>query len=615
VIPFGSQRSLGQDLATHLLNEHDNGYMEVAQVRGAIAHDLHGAFAEWEAQAHGLTKCRNYLYSLSVNPDPRQGPLTREQYFEYIDRAEERLGLAGQPRAVVFHIKHGREHCHVVWSRVDVLEGKAVQMAFDHQKLMMVTREFARDHGIELPEGYFRNKDDPRKNRQQSLYEQHQQNATGLTKEERMAVITQAWRSSDSAKAFVRAFEQNGYILATGKRPYVVVDIYGEVNALPKLIDDRQVRTKDVRARLEREFPPESLPSVEEAKALAAQHRKAIEDFNKAQANSDQLDKLKASQAKRREKLEQQVAVLKAQQSDERQAGLAEQKQQRLVLKSAYRAEMRQRRIVRNRNKPRGLAAFLGRITGVELITRKVYKYRDRKRFEAFLEAKQQLKDRQAQEGRELQRRQEMQALDLQRKVRALAQIEQRELKSLETALRREQRMMQRARYEHMPALNLTLTPRGRRAVPHKAMQRYTSELVRELRQEAQARFKAEQKEIKLSEDFAEAAGTGESGSQIAGGSGKVPETTKEGRVRRSRRRKQINLSKDFEKAAKREHASGDSGRATSDGPKLASERKVRRSRRRRDRDLDRGRWPICCRPASPATAVVDIARLHVEAI
>ncbi|MGP0095185.1 MAG: relaxase/mobilization nuclease domain-containing protein [Xanthobacteraceae bacterium] len=135
--------------------------MEVAQVRGSVARDLHGAFAEWEAQAHTLTRCTNYLYSLSINPDQRQGRLTREQYLEYIDRTEQRLGLSGQPRAVVFHVKKDRqgtprEHCHVVWSRIDVERGKARHVAFDHEKLMIVTREFARDHGLKLPDGYGR---------------------------------------------------------------------------------------------------------------------------------------------------------------------------------------------------------------------------------------------------------------------------------------------------------------------------------------------------------------------------------------------------------------------------------------------------------------------------
>ena len=92
MIPFGSQRALGQDLATHLLNAQDNERLEVVQVRGAVARDLHGAFAEWEAQAHTLTRCRNYLYSLSINPNQRQGRLTREQYLDYIDRTEQRLG-------------------------------------------------------------------------------------------------------------------------------------------------------------------------------------------------------------------------------------------------------------------------------------------------------------------------------------------------------------------------------------------------------------------------------------------------------------------------------------------------------------------------------------------
>ncbi len=177
MIPFASQRSLGEDLATHLMNEEDNEYMEVAQVRGAIAQDLHGAFAEWEAQAHALTKCDNYLYSLSINPDERQRRLTREEYLAYIDAVENKLGLTGQPRAVVFHIKNDREHCHVVWSRIDAGQGKAVHMPFDHDKLMMVTREFARERGLTLPDGYYKDKDGRRA--QATLYEQRQQNVTG----------------------------------------------------------------------------------------------------------------------------------------------------------------------------------------------------------------------------------------------------------------------------------------------------------------------------------------------------------------------------------------------------------------------------------------------------
>ena len=95
---------------------------------------------------------------MSINPDQRQGRLTRDQYDDYIARVEESLGLAGQPRAVVYHIKEEREHCHVVWSRIDIQDYKAIQIAFDKQKLMMVTREFARDHDLQLPDGYFKDR-------------------------------------------------------------------------------------------------------------------------------------------------------------------------------------------------------------------------------------------------------------------------------------------------------------------------------------------------------------------------------------------------------------------------------------------------------------------------
>ena len=88
---------------------------------------------------------------------------------------------------------------------------------------------------------------------EQRNYEMQQQKSSGITKEERMAAVTAAWKRSDSPRAFVRALEELGYVLATGNRPYVLVDLYGNMNALPKLIDDRSVRTKDIRAFLEAE--------------------------------------------------------------------------------------------------------------------------------------------------------------------------------------------------------------------------------------------------------------------------------------------------------------------------------------------------------------------------
>jgi hypothetical protein len=153
----GNQRGGGSQLAIHLMNSFDNEVVDVADVRGTVAQDLSGAFAEWAAEARA-TNCEKYIYSLSMSPDQAQGRLTREQYLDLIARTERSLKLIGQPRAVVFHEKRDkdgalRQHAHVVWSRIDSEKSKAIPIGHDHLKLRTVAKEFARDHGLALPDG------------------------------------------------------------------------------------------------------------------------------------------------------------------------------------------------------------------------------------------------------------------------------------------------------------------------------------------------------------------------------------------------------------------------------------------------------------------------------
>jgi hypothetical protein len=571
MIPFGSQRALGQDLATHLLNTLDNERMDVAQVRGAVARDLHGAFAEWEAQAHTLTRCTNYLYSLSVNPDQRQGRLTKEQYLDYIDRAENRLGLAGQPRAVVFHIKKDkngvpREHCHVVWSRIDAERGKARHMAFDHDKLMMVTREFARDHGLTLPDGYYRDKgqERPKKNRQLTLYEKNQQDKGGLSKEQHIAQVTAAWQKRDTPRAFVRSLEDMGYILATGTRDYVLVDLYGNMNSLPKLIEDKKVRIKQVREFLAKEFPKDSLPTVDEARALVAAHRHAMELFrtNEQRAAEEarqkgQCEALQRKQQDRRAPLERESNALAARQ---RQAGhevATRQKESRAALRQGYLQEGRRIRQDRAAHKPKGLAAFLGRITGVELITKKIHQYRDKTRYDAFVAQKRELTERQQRETSALARQQELQTLTAQRRLRALELVEQRELRSLETALLKEHRIEERKRTGREPA---PIEP-----------SRAHIDLFNE----------AAKKPIDLTAEFEQAAGSGEAEGGASGDSGQDP--APEAEVTIQRRRRTRDRSQDVERSAGNKRPDRDTD---DDGPSGGDSA----PQRRRNRDLDRGR-------------------------
>jgi hypothetical protein len=300
-----------------------------------------------------------------------------------------------------------------------------------------------------------------------------QQRNSGITKEERMAVVTAAWKRSDSPRAFVRALEEMGSMLATGNRPYVLVDLYGNMNALPKMIDDRTVRTKDIRAFLEAEFPPDALPTVDEAKALVAQHRQAREDFIKSGRDARKLDLLKAAQAARRSKVEAAQAAMLTRHRNELLALAKEQLAVRRQVKARYLAEVRRVNDARAAAKPTGLAAFLGRVTGVAYVIQKIHKHRDAQRHAAFLAEKAALVERQQDDKRVLAHRQSLQIVDMAREVRALAQIEARELKSYEVAQRRDERIRQRQGHDHMPALNLALKPKGRPAVPHKAKDRY----------------------------------------------------------------------------------------------------------------------------------------------
>ena len=278
----GSQRTGGRDLATHLSNEYDNERIEIASVRGTVADDLHGAFAEYEAVAAG-TRARKPLYSLSINPSH---PLSRAQYMAAIDHIEDKLGLTGQPRAIVFHVKDGREHCHAVWSRIDIDTMKAIPISHDRMKLRTCARELAHAYGLSLPPGLAEDRGDARfeKTRAISFAEKAMAEASGITPESRRETIIALYQSSDSAESFRDGLERAGYVLAQGqRRAYVVVDRAGHIHALARQIGG--VKTRDVKTRLEA-LPTESLPTVEQAQAQQAARDKAFAERLREQARA-----------------------------------------------------------------------------------------------------------------------------------------------------------------------------------------------------------------------------------------------------------------------------------------------------------------------------------------
>ncbi len=380
--------------------------------------------------------------------------MSDELYRDYIERAEDALGLHGQARAIVRHIKEDkrgnmREHYHCVWSRIDVAECKAIHMAFDYDKLMGVTRQFARDHDIQLTPGYYKLEDRKRQiYRQLSLYDKAQENQLGMSKEERMEVVTELWNQRDSASSFVKALEYHGYVLARGKRPFVLVDVYGHTNSLPKLIDDRSANTKAIREFLRPEYVmddetvradadqrKEELPSVEKAQELAAQHLRALKDREKSRKNHEQLERLRDIHREKTGRLESETEKKREAHRQEKSEQAQRQLDARLSLTGRYVRQARQIRDEREAAKPNGLAAFLAKASGIELLRAQVHKFQDAKARSAFLEDKRELRESQRAERLELQRRHEMQMLDQERQRRAMERTQAYELKTLRASL------------------------------------------------------------------------------------------------------------------------------------------------------------------------------------
>lgn len=301
----GSQRGGGQALANHLLKTEENERVELHQARGFVSEDLHGAMKEAQAISKA-TRCRQYLFSLSLSP-PETESVRVEVFDKALDAIEERLGLTGQPRAVVFHEKEGRRHCHAGWSRIDADSMTARPISFFKTKLREVSKQLYLENGWTMPKGLIDSK--ARDPRNFGLEEWQQAKRAGMEAGSIKSMVQECWAAADGLSALSSALEERGLHLAKGdRRSHVVFSFEGEVFALSRLIDKP---SKDVTAKL---GSADALPSVEavkatiaadiapkltgfirEAKAIAAKALKPLEDerlamIEKHQAERERLD-------------------------------------------------------------------------------------------------------------------------------------------------------------------------------------------------------------------------------------------------------------------------------------------------------------------------------------
>jgi len=346
------ERGDAPQLARYLMSMRDNEHVELHDVRGFVSDDLSSAFSEADAIAKG-TRCKNYLFSMSLNP-PAGEKVCTEEFELAIERIEQKLGLRAQPRAVVFHEKDGRRHAHVVWSRIDSERMRALNMAHYKMKLRDVSRELFMEHGWDMPRGL---QDKALRDPLNFSQEDWQQaRRVGIDPREIKSVLRQCWERSDNSASFERALKERGFWLARGdRRGFVAIDYHGEVYSLSRYAG---VKVKELEARI---GDPARLRSVDQTKADIAQ---------------GMTDKLKAFVAdaerearQRHDELASRKAELAARHRDEREKLSAD-------LERRWEAEA-QRRAGRL---PKGFSGIWHRLTGLYA---KIRKQNEREALEA----------------------------------------------------------------------------------------------------------------------------------------------------------------------------------------------------------------------------------------
>jgi len=256
VILKGAQRAGALQLARHLQRDDENDHVEVHELRGFAATTLTGALHEAAAVAKG-TRCRQHLFSLSLNP-PETETVPVQVFEQAVERIEEKLGLSGQPRAIVFHEKEGRRHAHCVWSRINVETMTAINLPHFKRKLQDVGKQLFLEHGWQLPDGFLGQARDPRTF---TRAEWQQAKRTGQDPQALKAMFQECWAAAPDGDTLRRHLEERGFLLARGdRRGVVALDYRGEVYALAKWAG---VKAKEVKARM---GDPGALPDLPAAR-------------------------------------------------------------------------------------------------------------------------------------------------------------------------------------------------------------------------------------------------------------------------------------------------------------------------------------------------------------
>jgi hypothetical protein len=154
----GSSRT-GKGLGAYLMHD-KNDRAELLGIRGYIPRDLAETLDDWRSDSLG-TNCAKPLYHAQLNPDRA---LSRDEWAQALSIYEKEMGFTEQPRAVVMHRYKGREHLHVVYSRIDA-NGQAISDSWNYLRHEKAAREIEQALGLAITHGALYRREGPRPER------------------------------------------------------------------------------------------------------------------------------------------------------------------------------------------------------------------------------------------------------------------------------------------------------------------------------------------------------------------------------------------------------------------------------------------------------------------
>jgi Relaxase/Mobilisation nuclease domain len=285
VIAKGNLHGDGGKLARYLMTGEGGERIEFVEARGLdnFGPDPAAAFETLQQFADTHTRSTKPFFHTQTRLAPGE-QLAPEQWMEIADREERRLGFAGQPRIVTFHIHgDGERHMHIGWCRIDLETERAIDPGMYKNHLKQLARDFEREFDLRELDGTRKPED---RAKAPGRAEEEESRRLGTDVRKIRTTILDCLERADGGKGFKAALEERGFVLANGDRRdcFVVIDQAGGHHALNKKLTGLTLAAmRDRMSDLDRS----QLPGVEQAKAMQAERQAAPELHQTAAQEQD----------------------------------------------------------------------------------------------------------------------------------------------------------------------------------------------------------------------------------------------------------------------------------------------------------------------------------------